>query len=65
MAVIGRTGAAVQRVPAPEGSVVARLTAGQPVAVSRRFHDYVLIDDGAAGTGWVRTGSLAAPQRSR
>ncbi len=70
MAVIGRAGAAVQRVPAPEGSVTGRLPAGLPVAVSRRFDDYVLIEDapienGAAGSGWVSTAALAALQRSR
>ena len=65
MAVIGRAGAAVQRVPAPEGSVTGRLSAGRPVAVSRRFDDYVLIEDAAVGSGWVSTASLAALQRSR
>ena len=65
MAVIGRAGAAVQRVPAPEGSVTGRLPAGLPVAVSHRFDDYVLIEDGAGGEGWVSAASLAAPQRSR
>ena len=70
MAVIGRAGAAVQRVPAPEGSITGRLPAGLPVAVSRRFDDYVLIEDapignGTAGSGWVSTASLAALQRSR
>lgn len=70
MAVIGRAGAAVLRVPEPEGSVTGRLPAGLPVAVSHRFDDYVLIEDalvenGTAGSGWVSTASLAAPQRSR
>ena len=64
MAVIGRAGAAVQRVPAPEGSVTGRLPAGLPVAVGHRFDDYVLIED-AAGSGWIPTASLAALQRSR
>ena len=59
MAVIGRAGAALHRVPAPEGSVVARLPAGRTVAVSRRFEDYTLIED-AAGSGWVATASLAS-----
>ena len=61
MAVIGRAGAALHRVPAPEGSVVAILPAGRPVAVSRRFQDYTLIED-AAGSGWVSTASLEALQ---
>lgn len=65
MAVIGRAGAAMQRVPAPEGSVTGRLPAGLPVAVSHRFDDYVLIEDAAGGEGWVWAASLAAPQRSR
>ena len=65
MAVTGRAGAAVQRVPAPEGSVTARLSAGRPVTVSRRFDDYVLIEDAAVGSGWVSAASLAALQRSR
>ena len=63
MAVIGRAGAAVHRVPAPEGSVVARLPAGQAVAVSRRFQDYTLIEDRGVGSGWVATATLAALQR--
>ena len=69
MAVIGRAGAAVQRVPAPDGSVTGRLPAGLPVAVSHRFDDYVLIEaallENAADAGWVSTASLAALQRSR
>ncbi|MCY4377743.1 MAG: hypothetical protein OXC31_28640 [Spirochaetaceae bacterium] len=70
MAVIGRAGAAVQRVPAPAGRVRPRRPAGLPVAVSRRFDDYVLIEDapienGTAGSGWVSTAALAALQRSR
>ena len=65
MAVIGRAGAALQRVPAPEGAVVDRLPAGLPVTVSRRFDDYALIEDGAVGSGWVATAALAALQRSR
>lgn len=63
MAVIGRAGAALHRVPAPEGSVVARLPAGQAVTVGRRFQDYTLIEDRAAGSGWVATATLAALQR--
>ena len=63
MAVIGRAGAALHRVPAPEGSVVARLPAGQAVTVSRRFQDYTLIEDRGAGSGWVATAALAALQR--
>ena len=65
MAVIGPAGAAVRRVPEPDGSVTGRLPAGLPVAVSRRFDDYVLIEDPAVGSGWVSTASLAALQRSR
>ncbi len=62
MAVIGRAGAALHRVPAPEGSVMARLPAGQAVTVGRRFQDYALIEDRAAGSGWVATATLGTLQ---
>ncbi len=63
MAVIGRAGAALHRVPAPEGSVVTRLPAGQAVTVGRRFQDYTLIEHRGVGSGWVATATLAALQR--
>ena len=67
MAVIGRAGAAVQRIPAPDGTTVGRLPAGSPVRVLHRFDDYALIDTATAGLGWVSTGAVATAgdQRSR
>ena len=36
------------RPAAPEGSVVALLPAGRTVAVSRRFQDHTLLEDGGS-----------------